>query len=98
MRKAPSEKTVDKVCSHSYVARGLSRRSRNRGGSEGIPLEAPALGKQKQLPPRPLSADSRGLMLKRRLKDASLPPILSPHSFRVEKALCLACTRKSLPN
>ena len=51
------------------------------------PKEAPlfrsALGKQKQLSPRPLSANSMGLMLKRRLKDAGLPPIFSPHSFRV---------------
>ena len=31
----------------------------------------------------PLSANSMGLMLKRRLKDAGLPPIFSPHSFRV---------------
>ena len=30
-----------------------------------------------------LSANSMGLMLKRRLKDAGLPPIFSPHSFRV---------------
>ena len=42
-----------------------------------------ALGKQKQLSPRPLPANSMGLMLKRRLKDAGLPPIFSPHSFRV---------------
>ena len=30
-----------------------------------------------------LSATSMGLMLKRRLKDAGLPGIFSPHSFRV---------------
>ena len=42
-----------------------------------------ALGKRKQLSPRPLSANSMGLMLKRCLKDAGLPPIFSPHSFRV---------------
>ena len=47
------------------------------------PLFRSALGKQKQLSPRPLSANSMGLMLKRRLKDAGLPPIFSPHSFRV---------------
>ena len=46
------------------------------------PLFRSALGKQKQLSPRPLSANSMGLMLKR-LKDAGLPPIFSPHSFRV---------------
>ena len=48
-----------------------------------IPLFRSALGKQKQLSDRPLSANSMGLMLKRRLKDAGLPPIFSPHSFRV---------------
>ncbi len=56
-------------------------------GIETDPKEAPlfrsALGKQKQLSPRPLPADSMGLMFKRRLKDAGLPPIFSPHSFRV---------------
>ena len=56
-------------------------------GIEDAPKETPlfrsALGKQKQLSPRPLSANSMGLMLKRRLKDAGLPPIFSPHSFRV---------------
>ncbi len=56
-------------------------------GIETDPKEAPlfrsALGKQKQLSSRPLSANSMGLMLKRRLKDAGLPPIFSPHSFRV---------------
>ena len=56
-------------------------------GIEDVPKETPlfrsALGKQKQLSDRPLSANSMGLMLKRRLKDARLPPIFSPHSFRV---------------
>ena len=56
-------------------------------GIEDAPKETPlfhsALGKQKQRSPRPLSANSMGLMLKRRLKDAGLPPIVSPHSFRV---------------
>ena len=47
------------------------------------PLFRSALGKQKQLSDRPLSANSMGLMLKRRLKDAGLPPVFSPHSFRV---------------
>ena len=56
-------------------------------GIEDAPKETPlfrsALGKQKQLTARPLSANSMGLMLKRRLKDAGLPPVFSPHSFRV---------------
>ena len=56
-------------------------------GIEDAPKETPlfrsALGKQKQLSPRLLSANSMGLMLKQRLKDAGLPPIFNPHSFRV---------------
>ena len=56
-------------------------------GIQYAPKESPlfrsALGKQKQLSLRPLSSNSMGLMLKRRLKDAGLPPIFSPHSFRV---------------
>ena len=56
-------------------------------GIEDAPKETPlfrsALGKQKQLTDKPLSANSMGLMLKRRLKDAGLPPVFSPHSFRV---------------
>ena len=59
-------------------------RFREKGGKQReIPLFHSALGKQKQLSARPLSANSMGLMLKRRLKDAGLPPIFSPHSFRV---------------
>ena len=65
-------------------------------GIEDAPKETPlfrsALGKQKQLSPRPLSANSMGLMLKRRLKDAGLAPIFSPHSFRV-----LVVTGPALP-
>ena len=56
-------------------------------GIEAAPKESPlfraALGKQRRLAPTPLSAKSMGLLLKRRLKDAGLPPIFSPHSFRV---------------
>ena len=47
------------------------------------PLFRSALGKQRVLSARSLSANSMGLMLKRRLKNAGLPPIFSPHSFRV---------------
>ena len=47
------------------------------------PLFRSALGKQKQLFLRPLSANSMGLMLKRRLKDARPAPDFSPHSFLV---------------
>ena len=42
-----------------------------------------ALGKEKKLSAMPFSANSMGRLLKRRLKDAGLPPIFSPHSFRV---------------
>ena len=47
------------------------------------PLFRAALGKQKKLSRNPLSANSMRRMLKRRLMDARLPPIFSPHSFRV---------------
>ena len=47
------------------------------------PLFRAALGKQKKLSRNPLSANSMRRMLKRRLKDALLPDIFSPHSFRV---------------
>ena len=42
-----------------------------------------ALGKQKTLAAGALSANAMRRMLKRRLKDARLPNIFSPHSFRV---------------
>ena len=41
------------------------------------------MGKQKQLSAHPLSANSIGRIFKRRLRDVGLPPIFSPHSFRV---------------
>ena len=47
------------------------------------PLFRAAMGKQKKLSAAPLSANAMRRMLKRRLKDARLPDIFSPHSFRV---------------
>ena len=47
------------------------------------PCSARPWANRSNSPLRPLSANSMGLMLKRRLKDAGLPPIFSPHSFRV---------------
>ena len=47
------------------------------------PLFRPALGRRRLLASRPLPAHSMRLLLKRRLKDAGLPPLFSPHSFRV---------------
>ncbi len=41
------------------------------------------LGNRKVLSSGLLSANSMGFMLKRRLKDAGLPPTFSPHSFRI---------------
>ena len=41
------------------------------------------LGNRKALSDGPLSANDMRRLLKRRLKDAGLPPIFSPHSFRV---------------
>lgn len=56
-------------------------------GIEDAPKEVPlfrsALGNRKRLSDRPLSANDMRRLLKRRLKDAGLPPIFSPHSFRV---------------
>ena len=56
-------------------------------GIDADPKESPlfrsALGTQRQLSLRPVSATSMSLMLKRRLKDAGLPPISSRHSIRV---------------
>lgn len=42
-----------------------------------------ALGNRKVLSDGGLSANDMRRLLKRRLKDAGLPPIFSPHSFRV---------------
>ena len=54
---------------------------------DAVPKETPlfraALGKQKKLATGALSANAMRRMLKRRLKDARLPTIFSPHSFRV---------------
>ena len=47
------------------------------------PLFRAALGNRKALSDGPLSANDMRRLLKRRLKDAGLPPIFSPHSFRV---------------
>ena len=56
-------------------------------GITGAPKEAPlfraALGNRKRLSERPLSANDMRRLLKRRLKDAGLPAVFSPHSFRV---------------
>ena len=56
-------------------------------GIEDAPREAPlfraALGNRKRLSGRPLSANDMRRLLKRRLKDAGLPSVFSPHSFRV---------------
>ena len=56
-------------------------------GIEESPKESPlfraALGSRKVLSDGGLSANDMRRLLKRRLKDAGLPPIFSPHSFRV---------------
>lgn len=56
-------------------------------GIDADPKETPlfraALGNRKALSDGPLSANDMRRLLKRRLKDAGLPPIFSPHSFRV---------------
>ena len=50
--------------------------TRKRSGSCGLP-------KREGLTDRPMTAHGVRQMLKRRLKDAGLPEIITPHSFRV---------------
>ena len=56
-------------------------------GIHAAPKETPlfraALGNRKVLSEAPLAANDMRRLLKRRLKDAGLPAIFSPHSFRV---------------
>ena len=56
-------------------------------GLEDAPADTPlfraALGKTGRLGNGGLTAHDIARMMKRRLRDASLPPELSPHSFRV---------------
>ena len=47
------------------------------------PLFRTAIPRTKQLTERPVTAGDIGRMVKRRMRDAGLPPRLSPHSFRV---------------
>lgn len=76
-REVPVRHDLDRWLGEYLEAAGISEAPKES------PLFRSALGKQRRLSPRPLSANSMGLMLKRRLKDAGLPPIFSPHSFRV---------------
>ena len=76
-REIPVRHDLDRWLEEYLAAAGID------ADPKETPLFHSALGKQKQLSPRPLPADSMGLMFKRRLKDAGLPPIFSPHSFRV---------------
>ena len=56
-------------------------------GLQDAPNDAPlfraAIGKTRRLVHSALHANDIGRMMNRRFKDASLPPALSPHSFRV---------------
>lgn len=47
------------------------------------PLFLTTITRTKQLTARPMTAGDMGRMIKRRMRGASLPPRLSPHSFRV---------------
>ena len=51
--------------------------------SKDVPFFLAADGKRKALSERPYTAHSMRQMLKRRLKDAGLPVLFFPHSFRV---------------
>jgi site-specific recombinase XerD len=53
------------------------------GVSSDAPLFRTAIRRTKQLTERAMTAGDMGRMVKRRMRDAGLPPRLSPHSFRV---------------
>src|SRR5262249_13652613 len=53
------------------------------GQDDKMPLFRAADGKRRQLTPAGYRAHSMRQMLKRRLEDAGLPHLFSPHSFRV---------------
>ena len=76
-REIPVRHDLDRWLGEYLEAAGISE------DPEETPLFRSALGKRRALSARPLSANSMGLMLKRRLRNAGLPPIFSPHSFRV---------------
>lgn len=76
-REIPVRHDLDRWLGEYLEAAGISEDRKE------APLFRSALGKRRALSARPLSANSMGLMLKRRLKNAGLPPIFSPHSFRV---------------
>ncbi len=61
----------------------MSRGGRGAVDPKVSPLFRSAHGNLKVLSSGLLSANSMGFMLKRRLKDAGLPPTFSPHSFRI---------------
>ena len=54
-----------------------------RDAPRDSPLFRTTVRRTKQLTDRSMSAGDMGRVIKRRLKDAGLPPRLSPHSFRV---------------
>jgi integrase/recombinase XerD len=54
-----------------------------RNAPKDSPLFRSAIGKTKTLTAKAPTAGDLGRMVKRRMKDAGLPPRLSPHSFRV---------------
>jgi len=76
-REIPVRHDLDRWLGEYLEAAGISEAPRE------TPLFRSALGKRRALSARPLSANSMGLMLKRSLRNAGLPPIFSPHSCRV---------------
>jgi integrase len=64
-------------CGNTWTAAGVA-------GRDGkLPLFRAADGKRRQLAEAGYAAHSMRQMLKRRLEDAGLPHLFSPHSFRV---------------
>jgi site-specific recombinase XerD len=76
-REIPVRHDLERIIASYIEAAGL------RDAHKGSPLFRAALGKTGRLTDRAIHVNDICRMVKRRLKDASLPAHLSPHSFRV---------------
>ena len=76
-REIPVRHDLERIIASYIEAAGLQHAPKDS------PLFRPALGKTGRLAGRAIHVNDICRMVKRRLKDASLPAHLSPHSFRV---------------
>ena len=77
MREIPVRHDLEAWLLEYLVAAGIG------GEDDKTPLFRAADGKRRRLTTAGCTAHSMRQMLKRRLEDANLPPLFSPHSFRV---------------